>query len=586
MRGHTRWLPVLSLGTALLVSGCGPDDLEEALDPEEEGVFADGKLDNYGFGSCQTQAMLSFLNAEGTSVDALRGLKVSKSAATNIVAHRDGPDGEAGTADDDPFDDLVELDKVKYVGLAVMKRVSEAAPVVQACQAADVDVIFSPQPYASSHLSRIATLIDGAKSSLDVAMYNLSDSGAIAALGRAVQRGVKVRYINEEGALDAKAPAGTTSAKLEALGVNVRYVSRIMHHKFMIVDGPRDDAGKAASATLVSGSANWSNGGGTRYDENTLFLSKVPRLALRYQAEFHRLWQYSKDFVWDANLPYELGATIDPASIPADENADAAFTSDNFTNKPGSTTFYKIVGKNTVADVLVKAIQGAKTSIHIASGHLRSRPISEALLAAKAAKPSLDIKVYLDGQEYISAATHATQVKDLQTCLQQAGSNASAMQECKDKGFYFSYQVSQAGIALRFKYYAYRWDYNYAKQMHNKYMVVDGKTLITGSYNLSDNAEHNTFENMMVLTGAPYAALIQKYEQSFAGLWATDEGGAKLTALKDKIANAATIPLVFDAMALSWQQVTDLKALIVANCPKVNSAEYRNDPPAHTVCPR
>lgn len=586
MLGARRFVSVFSVTLLALGPGCGPGDLEEAQDPEEEGVIGAGKADNYGFSACQGDAMVAFLNASTTDVDALRALKITKTAAKNIIAHRDGPDGEASTSDDDLFDDLIELDKVKYVGTAVMKRVSEAAEVVQACQTADVEVVFSPQSYSASHLARIAALIDGAKSTIDVAMYNLSDGGAISALGRAIARGVKVRFINEEGAVDAKSPAGTTSAKLEALGANVRYVSKIMHHKFMIVDGPRDDASKAAGTKLVTGSANWSNGGATRYDENTVFLGNVPRLALLYQAEFNRLWQYSKDFVWDATLPYELGVSLDPATFPADANADAVFTSHNFTTKSGSTTFYKIVGKNTVADALVAAIKAAKSSIHIASGHLRSRPVSEALIAAKAAKPSLDIKVYLDGQEYISASTHASQLADLKTCLQQAGSSTSAIQACQDKGFYFSYQVSQAGIELKFKYYCYRWDYSYAKQMHNKYMIVDGKKLITGSYNLSDNAEHNTFENMLVLEGAPYADLIQKYEQSFASLWATDASKAKLGALKDKIENASTIPLVFDAMALSWQEVTDLKSLIVANCPKVNSAEYRNDPPGHTVCPR
>jgi len=585
-----RWKRILlTLGTAglLLSPGCGAgEDLDDAEDPEEEGVFASGKADNYGFSACQAEGMRGFLNAPSTTYDVLRALKVSKTAAKNIIAHRDGADAEPGTDDDDLFDDLVELDKVKYVGLSVMTRISKAEAVVQACQVGEVDVVFSPQPYASSHLSRIVALIDGAQSSLDIAQYNLSDGGTISALGRAAQRGVKIRFINEEGGVDAKNPQGTTSAKLEGLGVNVRYVSKIMHHKFMLVDGPRDDAGKAGTTTLVTGSANWSGGGATRYDENTVFLSKVPRLALRYQAEFNRLWQYSKDFVWDATLPYELSTPLDPPTFPADANADAAFTSDNFTNKAGSTTFYKIVGKDSVADVLVEAIQNAKTSIHIASGHLRSRPVSEALLAAKAQKPNLDIKVYLDGQEYIAASTDATQQNNLQKCLQQAGSSASAIQACKDKGFYFSYQVSQAGIALKFKYYAYRWDYSYAKQMHNKYMIVDGKKLITGSYNLSDNAEHNTFENMLVLEGAPYAALIQKYEQSFAGLWATDASGAKLASLKDKIENASSIPLVFDAMALTWQQVTDLKSLIIANCPQVNSAAFRNDAAGHTVCPR
>jgi phosphatidylserine/phosphatidylglycerophosphate/cardiolipin synthase-like enzyme len=575
-----------AFGLSLVLAACGPaDPVEEIDDPEEEGVFSEGKADAYGFSSCTAAAIVAYLNQSTTGYDALRALGISKSAAKNIAAHRDGADATPGTADDDPFDDLYELDKVRWVGSAVMKRIAAEKSVADACRAATVEVIFSPQPYASSHLARVVQLIDGAQHSIDVAMYNLSDSGATQALGRAAARGVKVRFINEEGAVDAKSPQGSKSLALEQLGVNVRYVTKIMHHKVMIVDGPRDDVARAASARLVSGSANWSNGAATRYDENTLFVAGSPRLALRYQAEFNLLWEHSKDFVGDATLPYEQGIALEAASFPADAAADCVFTSDNFTAAAGSTTFKQVVGKNTIADLLVKEIAGAQSSIHIASGHLRSRPVSEALIAAKAARPGLDIKVYLDGQEYISASAHADQVAELKSCVAAAGGDPAKEQACKDKGFLFSYQVSEAGVALRYKYYAYRWDYSYAKQMHNKYFIIDGKTLITGSYNLSDNAEHLTFENMMVLREA-YSPLIQKYVAAFAKLWAQGGDGALLAALKDKVAHASTIPLVFDAMALDWQQVTDLKQLIVANCPQVLSPEYRANAAAHTTCPR
>ena len=35
--------------------------------------------------------------------------------------------------------------------------------------------------------------------------------------------------------------------------------------------------------------------------------------------------------------------------------------------------------------------------------------------------------------------------------------------------------------------------------MHSKYMIIDGKELISGSYNLSMNSEHATFENRLVV---------------------------------------------------------------------------------------
>ena len=79
---------------------------------------------------------------------------------------------------------------------------------------------------------------------------------------------------------------------------------------------------------------------------------------------------------------------------------------------------------------------------------------------------------------------------------------------------------------MRFKYYSYRWHYSTAKQMHHKYLLIDGDELYTGSYNLSDNAEHNTFENMLVFRGLPFGALISAYQDNFLALWDTarDDG--------------------------------------------------------------
>jgi phosphatidylserine/phosphatidylglycerophosphate/cardiolipin synthase-like enzyme len=567
---------------------CGIDAIEEVEDPEAEGQVSTGKADGTGYSPCQTAAVLAFLNSESTDVDALRALKLSTRAAQGLVAHRDGPDATFGTADDDPFDDLVEVDKVKWVGPWSISVLVQAVEDQCAAGGVQAEVVFSPQPYSQSHVVKIAQLIDSAKSSLDVAMYSLSDAGAKAALDRAVGRGVKVRFIFEDGNADSKDPAGSKSAGLEQLGINVRYVNKIMHHKFMIVDGPRDDTSTAASATLVTGSGNWSNGAATRYDENTLFLTGVPRVVLAYQAEFNLMWDHSRDFVWDSTLPYEKStAVIDTSNLPADPSSDSLFTSGNFKVSSTGTTFYIVRGRNSVADVIVNEILGAQSSIDVASGHLRSRPISEALMAAKAANPSLKIRVYLDGQEYLAASTHAKQLSDLAACLVKAGTSQAKQEDCKDKGFLFSYQVSEeAGIDLRYKYYAYRWDYSYAVQMHHKYLVIDGKTLIAGSYNLSDNAEHKTFENMVVLRAPEFAGLIAKYEANFNTMWSTDADGSQLADLQQKITTSSSIPLVFDPLALTWQQVNNLKSLIVANCPQVNSTEYRDDPASHKYCPR
>src|SRR5262245_32887702 len=90
---------------------------------------------------------------------------------------------------------------------------------------ATTDVIFSPQPTVEkSHLLKIVGLIEGARESIDVAIYSFSDSHILDALAAASRRGVKVRLVfNDAGdheKLEPAAKASSTSGKLEAAGID------------------------------------------------------------------------------------------------------------------------------------------------------------------------------------------------------------------------------------------------------------------------------------------------------------------------------------------------------------------------------
>jgi phosphatidylserine/phosphatidylglycerophosphate/cardiolipin synthase-like enzyme len=207
------------------------------------------------------------------------------------------------------------------------------------------------------------------------------------------------------------------------------------------------------------------------------------------------------------------------------------------------------------------------------------------VVAAKRARPALDIRVYLDQQEYISASGDAAQVRDLETCRQNATTPARQW-NCESKDFLFGKLVGDGGVDVRYKTYAYRWDYSYALQMHHKVMIVDGRELFTGSYNLSMNAEQATFENLLHLRGATYAPVVAAFEREFERLWTAGRGPDLLPGLRGRIATASSIPLVFDSMALSWQELTDLKALVRTHCTAVDSDAFRDDPAAHRTCAR
>jgi len=74
------------------------------------------------------EGMLDFLNDPSTTVEVLDDhVGLDRRAAHALVDHRDGPDGLAGTEDDDLFDDLAEVDAQYYVGPATLDKIYEYA---------------------------------------------------------------------------------------------------------------------------------------------------------------------------------------------------------------------------------------------------------------------------------------------------------------------------------------------------------------------------------------------------------------------------------------------------------------------------
>lgn len=580
MRLSLRGFVILGL-LAGVATGCATEDLD--VEDGAEDRFPDGKADGaLTDGTPEARGVLALVNDRSVDAGELDGPAGLSSRVARLIIEQRG----------DGYDTLTELDAVPYVGPATLRQLLAYAEATGRVLAGPrVEVVFSPQPAASSHTHKIAGWIKEARHSIDIAMYSYSDAEIAAALTEAKNRGVQIRFLfdtaSEDRKLELSGRGGTRSGRIEAGGIDVRWVNKILHHKFAIIDGPRDDAGRALTARVVTGSGNWSYGGASVYDENTVFVDGAGELAVAYQREFDLLWNHAADFALANPIAFVRStANLDAANLDdADVDAAALFTSGNFTVTDGTTTFRLDRTRTRVSDALVAAIGRAQRSIHIASGHLRLRAVAEALVAAKRARPALDIRVYLDQQEYISAAGHAAQVRDLETCRQNATTPARVW-NCESKDFLFGKLVGDAGIDVRYKTYAYRWDYSYALQMHHKLMIVDGAELFTGSYNLSMNAEQATFENLLHLRGASYAPVVASFEREFERLWGAGRTPDLLPGLRSRIASAATIPLVFDAMALSWQEVTDLRTLVRANCAAVDSTAFRDDPAGHRTCAR
>ena len=86
--------------------------------------------------------LLEFLNhCNTTSTLLVEDVGLDSGAAVNITVHRDGPDGICGTLDDNPFDDVDELDDIPYVGYSALVSLWSYVETWQSPESLDAQVV-------------------------------------------------------------------------------------------------------------------------------------------------------------------------------------------------------------------------------------------------------------------------------------------------------------------------------------------------------------------------------------------------------------------------------------------------------------
>ncbi len=137
------------------------------------------------------------------------------------------------------------------------------------------EALFSPR---DACCQRIVRLLDGARTSVDVCVYTITDDRIAEAMLRVHKRGVALRVLS-----DAKKTQdeGSDVGRLARAGVAVALDTpdKFMHHKFAVFD----------LRVLVTGSYNWTRSASRHNDEN-LVVSGDPRLVDAFVDEFERLW--------------------------------------------------------------------------------------------------------------------------------------------------------------------------------------------------------------------------------------------------------------------------------------------------------
>lgn len=115
------WFAV-SVITGCVADGDGGEDIPDGID--ETGLNA-GKADGTQLTECEKTEIVNYLNGGVTEAE-LRAAGLHARAAGKLIKHRDGADGQVGTADDDTFDSIEEVDAVPYVGRVAFEQLAVA----------------------------------------------------------------------------------------------------------------------------------------------------------------------------------------------------------------------------------------------------------------------------------------------------------------------------------------------------------------------------------------------------------------------------------------------------------------------------
>jgi phosphatidylserine/phosphatidylglycerophosphate/cardiolipin synthase-like enzyme len=132
---------------------------------------------------------------------------------------------------------------------------------------------------------------------------------------------------------------------------------------------------------------------------------------------------------------------------------------------------------------IIKEIGDAKRYIHIAMFNFTNGRIARALV--KASKVGVDIKVIVDEKNALDIYSKSRFLKNKEIMVAYR------------KGLYNN-RGDRTGL------------------MHNKFAVIDGKVIVTGSYNWTTSAEKWNYENLLIISSVRVA---ESFEKEFMKLW-------------------------------------------------------------------
>jgi len=298
--------------------------------------------------------------------------------------------------------------------------------------------------------------IDSSKDSIDLALYEFNLEPLMEALHRARARGVKIRAVIDYSHMF---PKGTRSdGDPSRMADNIQQLldgdfevkalrgvrsQGIMHQKVAIFDGKM----------INFGSYNWAKSADQSHFESMMFEDKKSRVK-SYKEMYEWMWDYSVVF---EKAEEHKWARERPEHAPIDTKTPIEHNGEKFAEQMFSP-------EGMIEDAILRAIRAADTSIDIVMFSFYSARIAEELMIAK--NRGIEVRLVLDSMQ--------SKLMKLDNWFAYYGFDVKIVSGPNPFGNVF-------------------WEKN-----HNKYMIVDSKLMLFGSYNYTKNAEINSYENVNI----------------------------------------------------------------------------------------
>jgi phosphatidylserine/phosphatidylglycerophosphate/cardiolipin synthase-like enzyme len=349
----------------------------------------------------------------------------------------------------------------------------------------DVSVFFLAEREQSTDevMTRLTAFINGAKQTLDFAIYDMRFSDQlrarlVAALRDKAQTGVEIRFCYDGdkplqpdlAAGQDPAPAGT-GVFVQSLGYPWRRIAgmKLMHSKYVVRD----------RQSVWTGSTNMTDDAFT-LEENNIVEIDSPLLASYYAQNFEELWEKE-------NFEHTGAVHTEPVAL-------------TFSNHSANARVMFSPGCGLEIDSeIARRARAAQRRIRICSLLINSGTLIGELG-----------NLLRNGRVRVDGIYDGTQMEQVYLQWQEVPQNRWKISALKEI-------IARAGlIGKNSAPYTPTGPHNF---MHNKVLVIDD-TVITGSYNFSRSAQFNA-ENILFIESAPladtYSAYIDHLKSKYAG---------------------------------------------------------------------